>query len=200
RSYAITQESPNFFVNEATQVDYMFVHDEDSPADSTGTLTANRITGLNMGPDITIGGQRYVAGGITYGNLEVLQLDLGKGFNNFNVLGTGTRTDGYQTWTILNTGDDILDPNHPLTRVGDTVTVKLNATDVSMPIRPASGAFDASPTEFASLVDLGASFPTAGGGLAGQLVEITGGPGAGQVRRILSNTSTILYVDGKWGA
>jgi Ca2+-binding RTX toxin-like protein len=200
RSYAITQESPNFFVNEATQVDFMFVHDEDSPADSTGTLTATRLSGLNMGPDITIGGQRYVAGGITYGNLEVLQIDLGKGFNNFSVLGTGTRTDGYQTWTIINTGDDILDPNSPATRVGDTVTVKLNATSVAQSIRTVTSATDATPTAFATLVDSGASFPTAGGGLAGQLVEIVSGPGVGQVRRILSNTATTLYLDAKWGS
>src|SRR5262249_39360432 len=38
--YAITSLSVNFFVDESTQVDYMFVHDQDSPADSKGVLTS----------------------------------------------------------------------------------------------------------------------------------------------------------------
>src|SRR5205085_3086146 len=127
--YAITAQSLNFFVKEEVQIDYLFVHDEDSPADSAGILTSTRLYGLNMGPDLVIGGQ-VRPGGITYGALEVMEINLGRGLNNFQVLGTSKRSDGYQTWTMVNTGDDMLDPNQPLV-TGDTVTVRLNATDVT---------------------------------------------------------------------
>lgn len=198
KNFAITSESPNFFVNEASQVDVMFVHDEDSPADSAMTLTSTRLTGLHMGPDVTIGGNKLVAGGITYGNLEVLDITLGSGFNNVDVLGTPTRSDGFQTWTIIRTGDDILDPNNPSTRVGDTVTIKVNAADGVSAEHTATSATSASPIAFATITDSSANFPTTHGGLQGQLLTITSGVGAGQTRRILSNTATTLVVNKGW--
>src|SRR5439155_11161887 len=41
-------------------------------------------------------------------------------------------------------------------------------------------------------------FPTAGEGLRGRILEIVGGPGAGQQRLILSNTATTLTLNGAW--
>lgn len=64
-------------------------------------------------------------GGITDGNLEVVDIDLGTGNNDFHVLGTHTRNDDYQTWTFLNTGDDV---EFGGVR-GDAVTVTLNAEE-----------------------------------------------------------------------
>lgn len=203
KSYAITSESLNFFVDEAQSVDYMFIHDEDSPADSTGFLTAERLWGLNMGPDITIGA-RMRAGGISYGNLEVLQIDLGSGNNDFHVLGTHTRVDDpatvndetYQTWTILNTGNDVY---WPITdRQGDIVNVSLNDTDLPVVVggSVAAGA-DPSQTEFAKIVDSASPFGAADS-LVGYRVTTTNAVGTVQVRTILGNTADTIFVDGVW--
>jgi Ca2+-binding RTX toxin-like protein len=198
--YAITTLSVNFFVDENTQVDFMFVHDEDSPADSTGVLTPTRLFGLNMGPDLVIGGQRR-PGGITYGDLEVLEINLGAGNNNFTVLGTHTREDGYQTWTFLNTGDDIEFNGVQ----GDTVTVKLNSEEeitASGTVTTAENA-DADENIFSTTVTLDQAF--ANGSLAGQLIRIVeDGLGEndaeadGQMRRIINNVGNVLTVDRVW--
>ncbi|WP_375173688.1 matrixin family metalloprotease [Pseudooceanicola sp.] len=136
--YAITSESLNFFVNELVSVDVLFVKDDDSPADSSGTLTSNRLFGFNMGPDTVIG-ERARQGGITFGELEVIDITLGVGYNNLDVKGTATRSDGYETRTIIRTGTEVpvdaaLLPDNPLVGepVGDTVTVKLLATQETM--------------------------------------------------------------------
>jgi len=59
--------SSDFPVDEASQIDILNVFDDDSGTDKIGTLTAATITGLNMGP------------GITYDNLETLEILLGTG-------------------------------------------------------------------------------------------------------------------------
>ncbi|MEH6644767.1 calcium-binding protein [Sulfitobacter sp.] len=126
--YALTSESLNFFVTESASVDVMFVNDDDSPADSSGVLTANRLFGLNMGPNTVIG-ERERAGGITFGNLEVIDITLGAGYNDFEIKGTPTREDGGGVWTIIRTGDEIADPNQPGVRIGDTVTADIHKTE-----------------------------------------------------------------------
>jgi Ca2+-binding RTX toxin-like protein len=202
--YAITRLSVNFFVDERTQVDFMFVHDEDSPADSSGVLTPTRLSGLNMGPDLVIGGERR-PGGITYHDLEVLEINLGKGNNNFTVLGTHTREDGFQTWTFLNTGDETVPyasgPGSELI-MGDTVTVKLNAEDV---VTPTTGSVVSAENPnlangLRTTVTIGGAF--ANGALAGQLIEIIDdagdSPADGQTRRILGNTGNVLTIDRPW--
>jgi len=109
--YRITNQSPNFFVDENVQQDILFVHDEDSPADSAGRLTTldfedfpsmesifngtlqpgdegyiqpSRLTGFGMGPDTTIA-RGLRPGGITYSNFEGLEFDLGYGNNTLRV-------------------------------------------------------------------------------------------------------------------
>ncbi|MGC9326682.1 MAG: calcium-binding protein, partial [Candidatus Hinthialibacter sp.] len=194
KSYVITAESLNFFVDETEQVDYMFVHDEDSPADSAGTLTSTRLSGLNMGPNIVIG-DREIPGGITYGNLEALEINLGAGMNHFNVLGTHAREDGFQTWTFINTGDDIPYPYQELE--GDFVTVKIIAEEEIT----ASGSVESAQNPgsalnpFKTTVTIDESFED--GSLAGQLIQI-GGDGSGQTRRIIDNTGNVLTVDEPW--
>ena len=70
--------NPNENALEPEQVDVVSVLNTDSVADSTGVVTDTRITGLGMGPDRTIGGVVY-GGGITYSDIELLRLDLGRG-------------------------------------------------------------------------------------------------------------------------
>ena len=56
----------------------MTVLNTDSVADSTGYLNDTRVTGLGMGPDRVIGGKTY-AGAVTYSDLELVRIDLGRG-------------------------------------------------------------------------------------------------------------------------
>jgi len=188
-SYAVTSESFNFFIDETTQVDFLFVHDEDSPADSTGVLTPNRLFGLNMGPDLVLGG-KLQPGGITYACFEVLEINLGIGNNDFTVLGTPTRVDdGYQTWTFLNTGDDL-----PfMGAAGDTVTVTLNAVDeiTASGVVTAAQNADTEAGIFATTATIDQMF--ADGELAGQLIVADG-----QTRRIRTNTGNVLTLGTPW--
>jgi hypothetical protein len=120
--YAITNESLNFFVEEEEQVDFLTVFHEDSVAFNTGELKDaetdgydKNISGLGMGPGLTLRGVDY-PGGITYGNLEVVEINLGSGNDEFFVYDTHSREDGFRTWTMLNTGPG-----------DDDVTVSLDA-------------------------------------------------------------------------
>ncbi|MCC9643317.1 hypothetical protein LOC71_13610 [Rhodopirellula sp. JC740] len=203
QGFAITNESLNFFVDEFNAVDYMFVHDEDSPADSTGYLTAERLWGLNLGPDVTVGG-RLQPGGIQYGNLEVLQVDLGRGNNDFHVLGTHKRADDpstladetFQTWTIINGGNDVY---WPVTdRIGDHFRVGINAVDhLDVVTGTVAEGHNPSETELASLADSTAPFGDADS-LVGMEVTLTGANGTQQTRTIIRNTVDTLFIRGTW--
>ncbi|MBL7039484.1 MAG: hypothetical protein ISR77_12695, partial [Pirellulaceae bacterium] len=167
KGFAVTAESPNLFVDELTQIDVLFVHDGDSPADNSGVLTHNRLSGLGMGPDLVIGDQE-LPGGINYNDLEIVDIDLGGGNNTLTVLSTHTRADDpdttddestYQTWTFVNTGDE---SNDILT--GNLVGV--GATSATL-----QGTF-------------------ADGELAGRWLEVDG-----QTRRIISNFGASVNIN-----
>ncbi|MFA5123855.1 hypothetical protein, partial [Zavarzinia sp.] len=79
----------NTRVDEATQVDTMTVYNGNSPADDTGMLTSDQITGLGMADGTVIAG-RDLPGGIVYRDLEVLNIELGRGVDRFTVVSTHT--------------------------------------------------------------------------------------------------------------
>ena len=83
----------NIRVVDADQVDTVNVFNGDSPSDDTGTLTSDRLTGLGMGAESIIDGRRFV-GGITYGNVEALNIQLGTGNDTLTIESThaGTTT------------------------------------------------------------------------------------------------------------
>ncbi|MBW1951291.1 MAG: hypothetical protein JRJ18_17495, partial [Deltaproteobacteria bacterium] len=89
-------------------MDFASVFNDASVSDDTGTLTASRLSGLGMGPDTVIASRR-LPGGITYHDLEVLDVTLGSGGDTFFVEGTTKRED-FQVWTLLHTGagDDVV--------------------------------------------------------------------------------------------
>jgi subtilisin-like proprotein convertase family protein len=79
--------NPNIRVNEADQVDVMNVFHGNSPANDIGELTENSLTGLGMGGDTIIAG-RELPGGITYYDLETLNIELGTGNDDFTIEST----------------------------------------------------------------------------------------------------------------
>jgi Ca2+-binding RTX toxin-like protein len=77
----------NIRVNEGEQVDVMNIFHGNSPSNDYGVLTNSTLTGLGMGDNVVIAG-REIAGGITYFDLEVLNLQLGTGNDHFIVEST----------------------------------------------------------------------------------------------------------------
>ena len=112
--YAVTNLSANFFVNEAEQVDVASIYDDASTAGQTGTLTADQLSGLNMG--VKSSGVVTSPAVINYSGLESMEIFLGSGADTFTVNGSMKRADGYQTITVVNTGAG-----------DDTVNVSLSA-------------------------------------------------------------------------
>ena len=82
--YFVAPFNLNFRVIEDDQVDALYVDNTNSPADDVGVLTDSRITGLGMGGTTVVAG-RLVPGGITYSNLEVVSVGLGRGNDHFTV-------------------------------------------------------------------------------------------------------------------
>ncbi len=128
--YRITNQSPNFFVDENTQQDVLFVHDEDSPADSSGRMTTldfedfptmesvfngtlqpgdegylqpTRLIGFGMGPDTTIA-RGLRPGGVSYSNFEGLEFDLGYGNNTLSIDAVHQPDGDRETFTRIRTG------------------------------------------------------------------------------------------------
>ena len=69
---------------EQAQVDVLVVHNEDSPANDTGTLTRDQILGLGMSPGAVLSGVPF-PGGIRYGDFEDLTVLLGYGNDTFTM-------------------------------------------------------------------------------------------------------------------
>jgi len=214
--YAVSNMSPNFFAVEEEQIDYLFVYNEDSPADNTteyrkGLLTDSTmvgfadntiveefvtkldgkwLSGFGMGTEDLKIGPFYHPRGITYGDMEVVEINLGDGIDHFVVEDTHVRADGFQTWTIINTGDEYIGTD------GDHVTVSLDSQVMEL----YGGTADVGTTA-STLEDAAATFPTETStqkDLAGYLVEITGGTGMGQRRVIASNTEHVLRLSKSW--
>src|SRR5262249_1674025 len=95
--YAYYPVNPNLIVIEDNQVDVLNIYDTDSVADKTGTVTGNRIYGFGMGGDTTIQG-RSLLGGISYNDLEVVNLALGRGNDFITIESTHTGL------TLIDTG------------------------------------------------------------------------------------------------
>ncbi len=90
--------NPNLQVDESDQVDVLNIYNNDSPFSDQAVLTETRLYGLGMGEDIEIDGQHF-DGGITYHNLESLEINLGLGHDTFTVEATHLGS------TLLNAGN-----------------------------------------------------------------------------------------------
>jgi Ca2+-binding RTX toxin-like protein len=111
--YFLSRTNPNFLVDEAEQVDLLVVDDGDSVADKEGFLEEAtpaaraqgyeaRLRGLGMGPDLLIGGE-VQPGGITFGAIEKLDVQLGSGGDVVEITDIDDRDD-FRTVTVVETG------------------------------------------------------------------------------------------------
>ncbi|HET7305708.1 MAG TPA: hypothetical protein VFJ12_14290 [Segeticoccus sp.] len=99
----VTTPNAAYDVIEAHQVDRLVVDDSDQTADTTGRLTGSQITGLGTSDDLVLDG-RTIDGGITYDQVEALEIRLGSGADTFTVLGTHHGT----TRILGNDGSDVV--------------------------------------------------------------------------------------------
>ena len=125
KKYYYAPINPNVLVNEATQVDTAIIDNSNSPAADIGALTESRLTGLGMGPDTVIA-NKPLPGGITYRDLEALDVRLGFGNDTFTIQSTHAGT----TTVEAGGGNDLINVQSVLghtfidTAAGlDTVTV-----------------------------------------------------------------------------
>jgi len=103
-----SNEGPDFpgaavAVVEEHQIDTLNVCNTWSTSDDTGTLTDTRLWGLGMCGDTLIGDET-ILGGITYDDLETLNIGLGKGDDDFTI----ESTHGGITRVNAGMGDDTL--------------------------------------------------------------------------------------------
>src|SRR5581483_11250467 len=107
--YVIEPLNENTRVDESTQVDTINFDDSNSPADQVGTVTEDSITGFGMGGDTVIANEQ-IPGGITYSNIEQVNVLLGSGDNDITLQSTGsgrtsvTTGDGNNTINVESTG------------------------------------------------------------------------------------------------
>jgi Ca2+-binding RTX toxin-like protein len=196
KEYAITKQSLTFFVNEDEQIDYLVASATGSPADNTGLragkITSTNISGLGMGVDTFIG-DRLFTGGITYGNMEVLEVNLGAGDDSLTVASThnrltfdeaGKATSTFRNWTMVNTGAG-----------NDIVTISLHPDTVTT----SSGTITTPDT--ISFTDSAANFG-ADNNLRGLLVKVVNYKSDGMqstyFRRVVTNTMHTVTVNKPW--
>ncbi len=79
--------NPDLLEQKPQEVDVLNVFNDDEVANVTGTLTDTTITGLGMDGNLTIAGQTF-PGGITYNNIQDVNIDLGAGNDDFLVEST----------------------------------------------------------------------------------------------------------------
>ena len=135
--FTLERTNPNLLVDEDEETDILYFNDDDSVVSydngvlgmlEAGALTvsADQLLGLGMAPDPSVVGGRNVPGGVTYGGLEELYIDLGAGDNLVTVEDTHGGT------TVINTGlgEDTIDvlavSGHSFVNAGpdaDTVNV-----------------------------------------------------------------------------
>ena len=102
--YVVMPLNLNTRVNEDVQVDTLNVFDNNDPSNSVGVLTGSTITGLGMGGDTVVGGET-VPGGITYSEIENVDIQLGTGNDHFTIEGTSAGT----TTVDSGAGNDTVD-------------------------------------------------------------------------------------------
>ena len=137
--YFITPVNSNLLVDESQQVDVINVYNRNSVSNDIGTLTDTRIYGLGMGPDTVIGG-KALQGGITYANLEQVNIFLGSGNDTFTVESTHTGS----TYISTGAGDDVINvktiSGHTTIDAGSSVGHMVNGTLVGNVINVGSDA------------------------------------------------------------
>jgi hypothetical protein len=172
--YFFAPVNPNVTVIEPDQVDTLNVFNTDSVADDKAVLTDTSLSGLGMGPHTVIEGFTF-KGGITYAELEAINIYLGSGNDEFMIesthlgsttvhSGPGVDTINTRTvngHTVVKTGSEIDTVN-----VGRNVPASDGLVDQIAGVLVVDGGSDriegaVSSADGDSLTDTSASFPAA---------------------------------------
>ena len=116
--YFFTPINANTRVDEAEQVDVVEVFNRESIANESATVSFDRLTGLGLGTDIILD-QQVIPGGITYGNVEELNLHLGQGANEVVIESTHEGTTNVTTQDQNDTFDIKTVFGHTTIEAGD---------------------------------------------------------------------------------
>jgi Ca2+-binding RTX toxin-like protein len=129
--FAVAHLSVNFFVSETDTLDSLTVFNDGSAAAIVGALSGTAVTGLGMG-----------ASGVSYGELETVEILLGTGVDTFTVTGTATGAitavhggGGGDRLTITGGGG----PGSPLLVYGDTTQDRSRYTSAGATPLPGAG-------------------------------------------------------------
>ncbi|SHK38531.1 Ca2+-binding protein, RTX toxin-related [Fibrobacter intestinalis] len=178
------------FQDEATMVDRLFVNNQDDKNAKTSSL--NAFTSMTSGSSMVVEAENQVtdfdahavrfnhsdlaAEGITAAQMEYAEYNLGSGSDTVNVNKTIYREDGFQTFTVVNTGSGVTGGN----ATDDTVNINSYAEE--------------SATEIASGTSAVLS-ETADNGGATYNYTLTGSAEAFNVAKSALDVSEKIYVD-----
>ena len=178
------------FQDEATMVDRLFVNNQDDKNAKTSSL--NAFTSMTSGSSMVVEAENQVpdfdahavrfnhsdlaAEGITAAQMEYAEYNLGSGSDTVNVNKTIYREDGFQTFTVVNTGSGVTGGN----ATDDTVNINSYAEE--------------SATEIASGTSAVLS-GTADNGGATYNYTLTGSAEAFNVAKSALDVSEKIYVD-----
>ena len=178
------------FQDEATMVDRLFVNNQDDKNAKTSSL--NAFTSMTSGSSMVVEAENQVpdfdahavrfnhsdlaAEGITAAQMEYAEYNLGSGSDTVNVNKTIYREDGFQTFTVVNTGSGVTGGN----ATDDTVNINSYAEE--------------SATEIASGTSAVLS-ETADNGGATYAYTLTGSAEAFNVAKSALEESEKIYVD-----
>ncbi|HMC70441.1 MAG TPA: hypothetical protein VKJ07_14900, partial [Mycobacteriales bacterium] len=129
--YALQPVNLNTRVDESTAVDTLNVVNSGSPANDAGVLTESTLTGLGMGGDTVIDGQT-VPGGITYRNLESLNINLGSGNQLFTIKSTHDGTTEISAGAGANTFNVVAINGHTTINTGTNPQTVVNVGDLGL--------------------------------------------------------------------
>ncbi|MDX6411834.1 MAG: mucin9, partial [Gaiellaceae bacterium] len=208
--YFISAVNLNFRVHEETQVDTLNVFNGNSPAPDVGFLTDSTLTGLGMGISSVIAG-RIIPGGITYANLEAVNVNLGYGDNTFTVLSTHAGSTTITSGKGKDTINVVTISGHTTIETGkgnDTINVtNAGLVDQIAGLLTLDGGADADTVN----VNDGADQNPNTGTLSGTTLTGLGMPTVSEVQRLFvqaiggsyklsiggTATETLLFSDGK---
>ncbi len=205
----VAPTQPEQPTDDTGDIDRVNVFSDGTNVSTVGTLTADNISGLGMGGDLTldtgeVGAPNPVtyAGGISYEKMDIVEVMLGRGDDTFTVESTAT---GAITAIHGGGGDDnltALDHDGPLVLYGDTSATGLRYSSSLLDLNENAFSF---PSDGNDIIDISATTTTVLVDAGGGNDVILGGSGGDQIAAGGGNDTVIagsgidhIYGDGRF--